>query len=312
MSATTTHHAWTFATDEVPRLRLQAHRADVTVVHDAGPGETRVELTSRDPVEIDPVQIRTNGREISIVVPPLISSETEGFGIAFQLGRFLAAVGNTAKLRLEVHTPPGADLDLQLEGGDIRVRGASGEVTARTGGGDLLLELAGKVGLSSGGGDIHAQRIDSGTIHTGGGDIVVEHIDAGTLTTGGGDIRIQQLGTGRVRTGGGDVAIGRADGDLDASSSAGDITIGRCVATTEISTSAGDVTAEVVSGNITVKTGTGDIAISVPEGIPVWQDLSTALGEARSDLGERGEPGEGEAFIRVTARTGTGDITLRS
>ncbi len=295
MNATTTRHAWTFATDEVPRLRLQAHRADVRVVHDAGPGETRVELTSRLPVEIDPVQARANGREISIQVPPLVPPDTEGFGLAVQLGRFMASVGNTAKLWLEVHLPPGADLDLHLDGGDIEIDGPSGEVAARTGGGD-----------------VHVEHLESGSVNTGGGDIEVEYIGHGTIVTGGGDIRIARIGAGRVRTGGGDVSIGRADGDLDASAGAGDVTIGRCVATTEVSTSAGDVTAEVASGSITVKTGTGDVAITVPDGVPVWQDLSTALGEARCDLGARGEPAEGEAFITVVARTGTGDITVTS
>jgi len=296
MNATTNHHEWAFATDEVPRLRLQAHRADVRVVHDAAPGETRVTLTSRLPVEFEPVKTRVSGREISVQVPPLIPPDGgEGFGLALQLGRFMASVGNTAKLWLEVHTSPGADLELQLDGGDIDIDGPSGEVTTRTGGGD-----------------IHAEHLASGSVHTGGGDLEVEFIGDGTLTTGGGDIRIGRMGAGRVRTGGGDVSIGQADGDLDASTSAGDVTIGRCVGATEVSTTAGDVTADVASGRITVRTGTGDVTITVPEGVAVWQDLSTALGEARSDLGARGEPADGEAFIKVTARTGTGDITLRS
>lgn len=292
----TTHHAWSFSTDEVPRLRLQAHRADVRVVHDGAPGETRVELTSRLPVEIEPVQTRVSGRDISVQVPPLIPPDGgEGFGIAFQLGRFMASVGNTPKLWLDVQLPPGADLDLQLDGGDIEIDGPSGEVTTRTGGGD-----------------VRAEHLDSGSVHTGGGDLDVEFIGGGTLTTGGGDIRIGRIGAGRVRTGGGDVSIGQADGDLDASTSAGDVTIGRCVGTTEVSTSAGDVTVDMASGNLAVKAGTGDVTITVPAGVPVWQDLSTALGEARSDLGARGEPAEGEPFIRVVARTGTGDITLTS
>ncbi|MCB0910913.1 MAG: DUF4097 family beta strand repeat protein [Propionibacteriaceae bacterium] len=296
MNATTTQHAWDFTTDEAPRLRLQAHRADVRVVHDAAPGETRVELTSRMPVEVEPVQTRVSGREISVQVPPLIPPDGgEGFGIAFHLGRFMASVGNTAKLWLEVHLPPGADLDLQLDGGDIEIDGPAGEVTARTGGGD-----------------IRAEHLASASVHTGGGDVEVEDVDAGTVTTGGGDIRVGRIGAGRVRTGGGDVSIGRADGDLDASTGAGDVTIGRCAGTTEVSTSAGDVTADVASGSITVKTGTGDVTITVPDGVPVWQDLATVLGEARSKLTTRGEPAEGEPFIKVSARTGTGDITVRS
>ena len=106
--------------------------------------------------------------------------------------------------------------------------------------------------------------------------------------------------------------MGQAGVHLDASTGDGDITIGRCVGTTAVSTSAGDVTADVASGTIAVKTGTGDVTITVPAGVPVWQDLSTVLGEARSNNGARGEPAEGEAFIKVVARTGTGDITLTS
>ena len=63
---------------------------------------------------------------------------------------------------------------------------------------------------------------------------------------------------------------------------------------------------------VDVKTGAGDIRITVPRDIPVWQDLHSSFGEVVSRIASRGEPAEGQPFIRVTARTGTGDVVLQS
>ena len=115
----------------------------------------------------------------------------------------------------------------------------------------------------------------------------------------------------RIETGGGDVGVLRAGGDVEVQTGGGDVSLLGCPGQTQVRTGAGDVSVEAEGGSVDVKTGAGDIRITVPRDIPVWQDLHSSFGEVVSRIASRGEPAEGEPFIRVTARTGTGDVVLQ-
>ncbi|MFT4294438.1 MAG: hypothetical protein QM582_03390 [Micropruina sp.] len=309
-TGTTTRHTWEFGTDELPRLRLQADHADIFVRHAAGPGQTSITLTAEAAVDLAEVQARSEGREISVVIPALRASEGSGFGFSFQLGGFTIGAGNSVRLRLDVLLPEGADLDLKVGGGDIVIDGRSGELRARTGGGDVRFDDAGDAVVHTGGGDIRAVRTGQGNLDTGGGDISIDSLGEGRLHSGGGDVHVGAIASGAVKTGGGDIYVGRTEGDVSVSTGGGDVRMDSCRGATEVITGAGDVSAHVVSGRWQARTGAGDIIVSVPPGIPVWQDLSSPLGDVSSRLGGRGEPAEGQDHIEIIARTGTGDISL--
>ena len=90
----------------------------------------------------------------------------------------------------------------------------------------------------------------------------------------------------------------------------GDVRLDSCRGVTEVATGAGDISAHVAGGRWQARSGAGDIIVTVPPGVPVWQDLSSPLGDVTSRLGGRGAPAEGQDHIEITARTGTGDISL--
>lgn len=309
---TTTRHTWEFGTDEVPRLRLQAraHHTDVFVRHAAAAGQTKVTLTSESSIDLSAVDTSAEGREIAVIIPALKPADGAGYGWSFQLGGFTIGSGGSVRARIDVLLPEGADLELTVGGGDIVVDGHSGELRARTGGGDVRFDDAGDVVIHTGGGDIRGVRAGDGNLDTGGGDISVESLGEARVHTGGGDVHVGAIASGAIKTGGGDIHIGRTEGDLTATTGGGDVRLGSCRGVTEVSTGAGDVSAHVAAGRWQARTGAGDIIVTVPPGVPVWQDLSSPLGDVTSRIGGRGEPAEGQEHIEITARTGTGDISL--
>lgn len=311
-TTTTTAHEWHFVTDETPRLLLRCHHADLRIAHDGEPGEVnlRVEATSAfDPEVID---TRTQGRDVVVTVPALLNSNESGFGFALQVGRVSWGVGSINRISVEVHLAPDADVDVHVEGGDITCVGRSGQAQLQTGGGDIRLEAAVAAQAVTQGGDINADRIDRAELRTGGGDIRVRRVGEGLVKTGGGDVQLDDLGSGRIETGGGDVTVLRGSGDLAVNTGGGDVTLLHCPGETEVRTGAGDVSVQAVSGRVNLKTGAGDIRITVPRGIAVWQDLHSSFGDVISTIESRGEPEDGEPYLQVTARTGTGDVVLEN
>ncbi len=307
---TNTRQTWEFATDAVPRLRLQAYHADVFVEHGGAQGQTSVTLTAATAVDLSGVEARAEGRDITVVVPALKASDGSGFGFSFQIGNFTIGAGGSVPVRLDVLVGEGADLDLKLGGGDIVVDGRSGELRAHSGGGDVRFDDAGEVVVHTGGGDIRAGRATEGNLDTAGGDISIDSLGEGRVHSGGGDVHVGAIASGTIKTGGGDIHVGRTEGDVTVSTGGGDVRMDSCRGTTEVSTGAGDVSAHVVSGSWHARSGAGDIIVTVPAGVPVWQDLSSPLGDVTSRIGGRGEPAEGQSHIEITARTGTGDISV--
>lgn len=308
-STTMASHEWRFGTDETPQLHLRCRYADVTISHDAGPGE--VVVTARTSAAFDPatVETRTEGRDIFVTLPPGRDADSP-FGFSFQLGSLSWDVGSTRRIAVDVHVPEGADLDVQVDGGDLTCTGRSGRAALQTGGGDITLEQADSAQVATQGGDISADHLARAELRTAGGDIRVGRIGEGAVKTGGGDVTVHDLGSGRVSTGGGDVRVLRCGGDVSVHTGAGDVTLNECPGASEVRTGAGDVRVEATAGRVDVKTGAGDITVTVPPTVPVWQDLRSSFGDVVSQIGSRGEPADGEPYLQVTAHTGTGDVRL--
>ncbi|HET7724550.1 MAG TPA: DUF4097 family beta strand repeat-containing protein [Propionibacteriaceae bacterium] len=276
MTTTTQTHTIEYVLDGLPQLRLKNHKGDIRVFHDAGPGTVSVRLHSHRPVSFDDVSSSVDGTTVTIDIPQLTEADS-GTGFTFRIaGISLFAGFRGPTVDAEVHLPSGADIALETGYGDITVSGVSGEAAAKTGAGDVDLPEAGRVTLSSGAGNVRAGRISGGTL----------------------------------RTGAGDVSIDSTSSDTDVNSGTGDVTLLDAVGTVRINTGAGDVNASVSEGRIDVRSGMGDIIVRVPVGMPVWQELSTGMGEARSRIAPQGEPEPGEPYLSVTARSGAGDVTL--
>lgn len=274
MSTMTRSHTLEYTLDGLPELTLNNHRGDLHVVHDAAPGEVRITLTSNQPVDFGRVEARVDGNRVTVTIPHLPADGASG--ISFNLGALSFALGGGLRVDADVHCPPDAHLGLDTKYGDIDVRGRSGRTTARTGAGDIVAEDCASAVMSTGAGDIRLPRVGSATLNSGAGDVSVE----------------EGFGRLEIRTGTGDVHVGSAKGELS------------------IVSGAGDVHAVVDEGSAEVRTGMGDVTVQVPRTVPVWQDLTTGVGEVRSHVPSHGEPEPGEPFVKVAVRTGAGDVTL--
>jgi hypothetical protein len=274
MTTITRNHTLEFTLDGVPELTLHNHRGDLQVLHDAAPGEVRITLTSSQPVDVDLVESRVDGTRVAVTIPRLPAEGASG--LSFSLGALSFAVGGGPRVDVDVHCPPEAALALETKYGDIDIRGRSGKATAKTGAGELVAE---------------------------------DCVDA-VFATGAGDIRLSRVGSAKLNTGAGDISVEDASGRLDVRTGAGDVHIGSSKGQLAINVGAGDVHAAVDEGSAEVRTGMGDVNVQVPSNVPVWQDLTTGMGEARSHVPSHGEPEPGEPFVKVVAHSGAGDVTL--
>lgn len=192
---------------------------------------------------------------------------------------------------IEIGGPLKGTVDASTSGGDIRLRGLSGEVTVRTSGGDIVSEdVEGTLKATTMGGDLRIGSV-TGTLDlsTMGGDVTVDHVgrevsvstsggdvtvgDAGgsvKVSTAGGDIRLTKAGGAvKLNTAGGDIAVKSAPGNIQVSTAGGDLNIGDAAGPVEASTAGGDVTVSLVSGKIaksSLSAAVGDVTVYVQDG----------------------------------------------
>jgi hypothetical protein len=194
----------------------------------------------------------------------------------------------------EITVPRRFNLDLGTSGGDITVASLTGEVRARTSGGDLKFD-----------------RID--------GDL-----EAGTS---GGDIALQE-GTARAKlnTSGGDIVVDRAGGPTEVSTSGGDILLKSVAQLIRATTSGGDVHAiitEPPARDLLLSTSGGDVEVEIVRSAAFRLDANTSGGAVRADgltiTLEEGSNGKRKLVGTVNGggpdlklRTSGGDIRIRT
>jgi hypothetical protein len=180
-----------------------------------------------------------------------------------------------ARLNIDVRLPLDSSVRARSGASDVRCEGRLRDIGLQSGAGDLVLsEATGDVVVTTGSGDVRA-----GTI---GGDLRV--------TTGSGDIDAQRVGGAlSVRTASGDVRVGDVGGQVNIKSAAADARLG------------------AVHGDVKINSASGDIALGVPQGTPVWLDLHSLSGDARSELTPTGgAPSTGPALkLQVRSLSGT-------
>ncbi|MGO0575296.1 DUF4097 family beta strand repeat-containing protein [Ornithinimicrobium panacihumi] len=272
----TTSRTYSFADDAPISLDLKNHSGDVVVLLDAPEGTAEVTLRTSRPLDLEPVVTSCHRGRVRVEIPALLGADGSR-GFAFSLGPISIGVGNE-RVDVEVHLPHGADLAVSTKEGDIVVQGVSGLTEVRSGSGDLRVDETARLRAATGSGDVTVGRCTGGSVTSGSGDIDIE-------TAAGPD-------TLEVRTGSGDVSLADNRHDLI------------------VATGSGDISASHHHGSLTARTGTGDVDLTVPRGIPVWLDLTSAMGDVFRDLDPMGAPAEGQEHLSVTIRTGTGDIRV--
>ena len=182
-------------------------------------------------------------------------------------------------LRVELTVPIGSDLETETGSADLEIVGEVGSIAVRTGSGDVTFEDAtGDVAVKAASGDVR------------GGDVT------GSMTVHGasGDLNARSVGGALVcRTASGDLDVDRLGGDATVTAASGDIRIG-----------------SASRGTLSLKTVSGDIVVGVTPGTGVWLDLTSATGDAVSDLDGAADPAPG-ATLEVHATAVSGDVRVR-
>ena len=221
-----------------------------------------------------------NGKRIDVVAPH---------------GRFFGR-GDSHDVRIQV--PSGSELVTKTGSADTTTTGTLGLLALKTGSGDIEIErAAGPVVIESGSGDIKGQEFaDELRIKSGSGDIDVRDVRGKTgISTGSGDVVLGTVHAKTViKTGSGDLQVNRSEGDISLTTASGDLTIGAAP-----------------RGKVTAKNVSGDVRVGIPQGTPVWTDISTVSGDVRNNLVSAGKPAKDQDFVELRASTVSGDVHLR-
>ena len=194
--------------------------------------------------------------------------------------------------RLVVRTPKA--LPLRTVPVAVTVRAPAGShVSARTGSANISVTgAAGRLELHTGSGEISSERADGvANVHTGSGAVRLGAMLGGVRArTGTGDLEVTSVGgTTSLFTGSGDVWVGAVSGDVMARTGSGDLTV-----------------ADAAAGQIELHSGSGTIRVGVRSGCAAEVDLSSATGDARSELTLSDTAPSSAPALRIRGRTASG------
>jgi hypothetical protein len=162
-----------------------------------------------------------------------------------------------------VSVPLKFNLDLDTQGGDLRVGNLDGEFRGRTAGGNISSgDISGPVQVETAGGDITlgnmGQRVEA---HTAGGAIHLKDVQGDTvLETSGGEIVTGVIkGSVSAKTAGGDIVLRGASGPVRAETAGGQIQIGQCEGSVKAQTAGGSIRLHGARGMVVAQTAGGSI-----------------------------------------------------
>ena len=156
-------------------------------------------------------------------------------------------------------------------------------------------------------------EIGPAKISNGSGDIVVQTATDLECSTGSGYVVVDRLRGrfGKISSGTGDVQVYQASCPLTARSGSGDISVNALDhATLQANSGSGDISVPSTTGSVDLRTASGSLTIGVADQLPAWLDLSTVSGEISIGLESTAEPGPGDPYVSIRARTASGDITI--
>ena len=171
---------------------------------------------------------------------------------------------------LELRVPPRFDLQLETEGGRLRVKGVSGMLFSRTGGGDIELDRVGGIlDMETGGGHVLLHdSIVEGRVSTEGGHIALSEVRGDVESfTAAGNVRYHDSaapGGGtrrRVETAGGNIVIDAAPHGIEARTQGGNIEVSQAGGDCDLFTAAGDIRVGQLAGSLDAETRHGSIRV---------------------------------------------------
>lgn len=194
-----------------------------------------------------------------------------------------------------VELPEGSSLRADTGFADFRCDGRLGEVTVKTGAGDVRLD-----------------RTDGLTVHSGAGQFRLEAASGDAEIVTAGDMAIGAVvGNAEVKNLNGKTTLRRVGGNVRVRSANGDVTIEDAERDVTVKTANGDVRLGRVSrGSASVETASGRLEIGIKEGTAAWIDANTQFGRIHNTLAPADNPDESAETVEVRARTAFGDVLI--
>lgn len=208
--------------------------------------------------------------------------------------------GKGSSVDVDIALPAGSEVRATVTMGHITAEGGLGESEFKTSAGDVRIERVAGVRATTGFGDVRIGYAD-GAAHA---------------ATGSGEIRLGEVrGEVVAKNSNGAVGLGDVGGDITAKTSNGSVSVGRAAADVSVKTACGSIEVdELVRGTAELETAGGKIDVGIREGSAAWLDVRTGGGAVRQSLEEAGTsqaPADAAETLRLRARTGFGDITVR-
>ena len=252
----------TFTVTGHARVRVQTDDGNVRVsTGDIKQVEVRVEYSGYKLDHDLHVDATQNGDTVQV------NAKTSGFHVSFGIRH--------TDIRVEIHMPKDADLQVNTGDGSVEADSINGELDVHTGDGHINVQGAkGNIRLHTGDGHIEGRDLDGrADITTGDGHVNIEgRFDALNIKTGDGSVTAR-VGHGskvsspwNIHTGDGSVDLdlpGDLQANLDASTNDGRISLGFPV-TVEGTFSSTKISGKINGGGqaIVVRTGDGSIHLN--------------------------------------------------
>jgi hypothetical protein len=78
----------------------------------------------------------------------------------------------------------------------------------------------------------------------------------------------------------------------------------------QASSGSGDISVPSTTGSVDLRSASGSLTVGIADDLPAWLDLNSVSGRIRIALEASAQPGEGEPFVTVRARTASGEIAV--
>jgi DUF4097 and DUF4098 domain-containing protein YvlB len=194
-----------------------------------------------------------------------------------------------------VEVPDNVALTVSAQVATVRVDGRLGRTEIRT-----------QVGA------IHLDRTGDVTAKTSGGDVTIGHVGGQARVQGSGSIRLGTLtGSAEVKNLSGPVEVGSAEGSLSLRSGTGDLVVDAAGTDLVARTANGSITVgAAATGTLDLRTPTGSIRVGVPEGTSVLLEATSKLGRVEQQLAAADGPAPTDRRAEIRAHTGMGDVVV--
>jgi DUF4097 and DUF4098 domain-containing protein YvlB len=272
----------TFETPAPVRLSVENPKGRIRIFAEATE-TTRIELIATDAAaraRVDEAEVTQSGEEIVVRIP--------------RMGP--ALFGFWSSIEVVIHVPSESSAVLSTGSGLVETNGRLDDVRATSGSGAVRLGACGEIHARTGSGEI---IIDSarGSVdaETGSGRIVVGEVGEDVrILTGSGHAELTRAnGSAKLKTASGSIDVSEAGNAVDAFAVSGNVRVRRA--------DHGCVRAKAISGRISVGVANGTAALL---------DISTVSGHVHSDLDRGTPPVAGEKHVELTLRTMSGSVNV--